>query len=212
MNIISWEKAYRLYPKATLEKRRTLLCEYWSTRDRGLMRDIGASVALKKSVNRGFTLDRAHREKTSLDALYSLDTTRWLDDRYSWTITLPRTGMKLPEDSLGYDPVSMSSFKLVRCEDIPVSGEYDFVDPGYDRFRDSYRHKHPFVDVEPDSTLFADGDNLRYIYLVADADSIINARKLLSRTRQAQEGGAGQLDTTDKLDKQLAVFLRQQRT
>jgi hypothetical protein len=177
-----------------------------------LLRNIDAAAALKKHVNRGFTLDAARREKTSLDAPYALDITRWLDDGHSWTISLPRIGLKLPEDSLGYDPVSMSSFKLVRCGDNPVIEEYDFVDPDYDRFIDSYHQKHPFVDVEPDSTVFAYGHILRYVYLVADADSSINVRRFLSRTLQVQEeGSAGQIDTADKLDRQLAGLLRRQR-
>ncbi|KAI0715519.1 hypothetical protein C8T65DRAFT_644040 [Cerioporus squamosus] len=90
MNVVSFEKAYCLFPRATLEARLSLLSS--SCAGRSMRRQ--TSVA--KYVARGFTItERIPPQDLRLPYLFPLGW-RWIDDSTSWVIPLNINGVTPP--------------------------------------------------------------------------------------------------------------------
>jgi hypothetical protein len=115
MNVISYNAAYCLYPRATFEERRTLAMSVSTD---------GEAEALSKYAIRGWRIQYdvfAHEEGKPQSSFY-MHQTRWVDDKRSWVIPLDVTGaIKRPPPSLTsstftWDPVEQNSWKLARSE------------------------------------------------------------------------------------------------
>ena len=130
MNVISFEKAYCLYPKATFEERRSLICA-----NEGPAHD----AAIQKYIHRGWkmvytNLDWAQEVRTSFHVIYHL--VRNMGDRYCWTI--PLGTINIPDrlclgegrPILTSDPASASSWRLA----------YEARHGGYMRFEVTCDH------------------------------------------------------------------------
>ena len=111
MNIITFNQAHCLYPRATLEERLTLVCT-----DR---QDDVIERVYERYRQRGWSIIRTLGEvasRTSDPAL--IDTTRWVNDGLSWTIPLPHMTEHHSDPinhytaALTRDPSSASSWKL----------------------------------------------------------------------------------------------------
>ncbi|KAI0323629.1 hypothetical protein GY45DRAFT_1264285, partial [Cubamyces sp. BRFM 1775] len=119
MNAISYEKAYCLYPRATLEDRCSLLS--WSSQGRAKRRAEG----IQKYSARGFRMLTlpdwdVHTPNRSFPSI-----TRWFGDCHAWTISLSLNGITPPPPYNVYttprlhDPAALTSF-LMRWD--PVDG------------------------------------------------------------------------------------------
>lgn len=118
MNIISYEKAYCLYPRGTLHERRSLLCRSTLLPTR--------PEALEKYRSRGFELisGRQRRDPEYADEhkLYRSFPycTRYVGDPLCWTVALdmdglgPTPGIRIPETEivLPHDPVCTVSWSM----------------------------------------------------------------------------------------------------
>lgn len=111
MNIISYNAAYSLYPRATFEERVSLCMSVANS---------GEIDAIGKYKVRGWRVYSeilAHQEETS--PFYLLDT-RWLDDDKSWVVPLDMAGVqKRPPLSttspeFDWDPAVQNSWCLVQ--------------------------------------------------------------------------------------------------
>jgi hypothetical protein len=117
MNIISFENAYSLYPRATFEERRSLVCA-----SAGPNQD----AALLKYEARGWdtshelSIQDQHDPQSSLRVGY-----RWIDDDASWIFPLDTTQLAIPSDYPS-DPASLTNWKLV-CNDEDAGIEVDTV-------------------------------------------------------------------------------------
>lgn len=110
INVIAFNKAYCLYPRATLEERVSLIC---TTRDDDVIENV-----YDRYRKRGWFIIRTVDEASSLTSDPSLtkDVTRWIDDGFSWSIPLyPPTYLnRFPQTNpCSYDPVSVTSWKLI---------------------------------------------------------------------------------------------------
>lgn len=125
MNVISFEKAYCLYPKATFEERRSLICATEGP---------AQGVAIRKYTQRGWkmidkNLDWARDVKTSFQVIYHI--VRHMGDRYCWTIPLDTTNIPdrlyLGEGRprLTSDPASASSWRLGYETDLGADMRFD---------------------------------------------------------------------------------------
>ena len=113
MNVISYNAAYCLYPRATFEERRTVAMS---------VSTYGEAEALGKYAIRGWKILYdiwAHEENKPQSSFY-MHQIRWVDDNKSWVIPLDLTGvvMRPPlsatSDTFTWDPVVQNSWKLVR--------------------------------------------------------------------------------------------------
>ncbi|RPD52704.1 hypothetical protein L226DRAFT_474018, partial [Lentinus tigrinus ALCF2SS1-7] len=88
MNVITYNKAYCLFARATLEAHRSLL----SSSTHGIYRDRGQT--LSKYTQRGFdfAFSIAHGDATPMFPLGW----RWLDDMHTWVLPLDTTGIDSP--------------------------------------------------------------------------------------------------------------------
>ncbi|KAI0083367.1 hypothetical protein BDY19DRAFT_900417 [Irpex rosettiformis] len=112
INVISWDRAYSLYPRATFEHRKSVLLR---------QRHHNFDDVIQKYTNRGFgfvfTLD--HDDLKSDPAFAS--SPRWIGDGHSWVIDLPTEGVTLPQPlsplskSLTRDPCYLSTWRLARA-------------------------------------------------------------------------------------------------
>ncbi|KAH8092532.1 hypothetical protein BXZ70DRAFT_458900 [Cristinia sonorae] len=119
MNVISYEKAYCLYPRATLHFHETLVS--------GLNPSPGRPDALQKYLKRGFKLIRGLGPDTECKFPTRK---RFMGDSLSWTLSLDMEGVdtRFPvpgtDTTLSHDPVAMLSWKLVArrppCNDIEI--------------------------------------------------------------------------------------------
>ncbi|KAI0083368.1 hypothetical protein BDY19DRAFT_910652 [Irpex rosettiformis] len=116
LNVISWDRAYSLYPRATFEHRKSVLL----LEERSYLTDI-----IEKYSNRGFefvhTLDLP-----TLKSDPALDSTpRWIGDGHSWILDLPTNGITLPppisplSKPLTRDPCYLTTW---RCFEVVLPG------------------------------------------------------------------------------------------
>lgn len=113
MNIISFEKAYCLYPRATLEGRRSLICDHEGP---------NVNVAVQKYERRGWQMVMSDDLDWSSDLKpnFHIDygTFRWMGDSFCWTLNLDVTQIPdrlRPDDDstpLPHDPVAATSWSL----------------------------------------------------------------------------------------------------
>jgi hypothetical protein len=114
MNVISFDVAYSLYPRATFEERRTLSMS---------VSNEGEAEALGKYAVRGWKIlcDILPHEENKPLASFHQDVTRWVDDEMSWKIPLDMTGLIMrppPSENscaFNWDPVKHNSWKLIRA-------------------------------------------------------------------------------------------------
>ena len=111
MNVITFNQAYCLYPRATLEERLSLVCT-----DR---QDDVIERVYERYHQRGWSIIRTLGEvgsRTSDPALS--DTTRCVNDCFSWTISLPpltehqSDPINRSTAALTHDPILVSSWEL----------------------------------------------------------------------------------------------------
>lgn len=116
MNVISYDAAYCLFPRATLEERRSLLS--WSSEARSVRRE----EALNKYSARGFHmlefLDDDVHFTPEQHRVFPFGP-RWLGDAHTWTIRLTSSANGvLPPPPNPYspagsqDPVALTSFSM----------------------------------------------------------------------------------------------------
>jgi hypothetical protein len=114
MNIISYDAAHSLYPRATFEERRTLAMSVSTP---------GEIEALGKYAVRGWKIQEdiwAHEENKPRTSSFHMFQIRWVNDNKTWTIPLDVTGviMRPPpsatSDAFTWDPVVQNSWKLAR--------------------------------------------------------------------------------------------------
>jgi hypothetical protein len=121
MNVISWDAAYCMYPRASLEDRIALLAHRSGRKT--------TSRAYQKYQDRGFTMiksfakgDRAFPTKS-----------RWIDDEHSWVIQLPDVDWTGPTTALSVsmskDPVAATNWRLLRPSEPFITF---FIFRGYD--------------------------------------------------------------------------------
>lgn len=102
MNIISYEKAFCLYPKGTFEEQCTLVtgCQSREKRQR----------ALDKYRDRGWeVLHNMHRRRFHLVQRH-----RWICDRHTWIMPLDLDGVTPPPVSSYCDPLLATNWVLER--------------------------------------------------------------------------------------------------
>lgn len=129
MNIITYEKAYCLFPYATLEERRALIVATDGP---------GQGPAMEKYRERGWEmlLSLSSRERNSRDPSIPFGF-RFLGDRHTWTLPLDLNGVALPRainsgsSALSHDPAIATSwvFKYVPDD----GGDVDFKSVEDDR-------------------------------------------------------------------------------
>lgn len=117
MNVISYHRAYCLFPNATVESHRSLLS--WSSQGRSTRRAEG----LEKYRKRGFHMEH-HLSPAELSAPIHMQPTffslgpRWLGDADTWVIPLDTASISTPPQPNPYstqlhrDPVSVASFSV----------------------------------------------------------------------------------------------------
>ncbi|KZT22872.1 hypothetical protein NEOLEDRAFT_1070661 [Neolentinus lepideus HHB14362 ss-1] len=128
MNVISFEKAYSLYPTATFEQRRSLI-----------LASDGPSQepAQQKYRERGWTLLAGISSQERWDGRRAMSTTpRWIEDRFAWVIPLDLTNVVQPQEehllkgmsALVNDPVVMTSWKLKLLDDDEIEMDCRIMD------------------------------------------------------------------------------------
>jgi hypothetical protein len=118
MNIIAWDRAYSLYPRATLELRTALILP------RG--RDTTLEPAIEKYRQRGWTMLEECADKGELgDADTFAVGSRWIDDAHAWVLPLspltsenksilaPSSPFSQPLDR---DPVATTNWMLLALD------------------------------------------------------------------------------------------------
>lgn len=98
MNIISFDTAYALYPRATFEERRSLICREADGLDKYRARGWKMLYHL--------TMEERYSHKSSFRIGY-----RWIDDNISWIIPLNTDDLLISEDH-PFDPSSLTNWKL----------------------------------------------------------------------------------------------------
>jgi hypothetical protein len=108
MNIISFEKAYSLYPWTTFEERRSLINVPVSPH---------YDQAFEKYSARGWKMIRDPSPTTSIPREFRIKS-RWIDDRYTWVIPLDLEGVQLSPPLNPHslqrrpDPVSITNWQM----------------------------------------------------------------------------------------------------
>ena len=114
MNVIAWDRAYCLYPRATFEARLALYCQTVDERD---------LIVIDKYRARGWDIVHewpALHPATARPLPISLIplAPRWIGDRHAWSLPLSLTGITLPS-AIGRspprtaDPVLCSSWTVI---------------------------------------------------------------------------------------------------
>jgi hypothetical protein len=112
MNVITYNAAYSLYPRATFLQETTL----------AMARHTNDKKVLSKYSRRGFkvlSLSPSSNITPELLSVYRHHERRWLDDSHSWTIPLDVQGVNLPRTlsaestPLLTDPTTHTSWSLV---------------------------------------------------------------------------------------------------
>ena len=112
MNVITFEKAYCLFPRATLDERFSLVC---TTREDEVMEAI-----YRKYTARGWNFIRSIDDVPDLtsDPALRVNRCRWISDRFTWVMNLPLPPrfreslgpLNGRTKALGRDPVSVTSW------------------------------------------------------------------------------------------------------
>lgn len=115
MNLISYDSAISLFPKATFEDRRAV--SFDCSRD-------AEKLALQKYTNRGWKIGpNILPFEASGEAPFYVGTHRWVNDDKSWIVPLDMIGITMPvalsESSrpLTWDPIIHNSFRLEKFEE-----------------------------------------------------------------------------------------------
>lgn len=109
MNVISYEMAYCLYPRATLHEHRTLVS--------GDKPSPTQPAALLKYSERGFEIMLVDRGRLRVRSLFA-ENMRYMGDSQCWTLTLDTAWMQASSwpicglPMLSHDPVSATSWNL----------------------------------------------------------------------------------------------------
>ncbi|KAI0694238.1 hypothetical protein C8T65DRAFT_585145 [Cerioporus squamosus] len=166
MNVISYESAYCLFPRATLEERITLL----SSSTKGIYRNRGEALA--KYVQRGFnvilTIPANSSQFSGPCSAFPLGW-RWVDDDISWVVRLDTSGVDPPRPlnshslPVLHDPVSVTSWNM--------------------------RYNQPKGAVMQFSTL--NSDLLGYSYLIGDQDLVAYLSRYLTNCLQTERDRLG---------------------
>lgn len=140
MNVIAFDAAYSLYPRATFDLRCGLSLAQISPRE---------AKALAKYAARGWAIHSTiwPHEKDTLQPLFKVDVLRRMGDRDSWVIPLDTTNITLrspftlSSPPFTDDPAAFSSWKLYGH----ISGEYDMSH----HFLSSTILKYDYVNDDP---------------------------------------------------------------
>ncbi|KAH9947185.1 hypothetical protein B0H21DRAFT_876842 [Amylocystis lapponica] len=163
MNVLSFEKAYCLYPRTTLEERRSLVSA--SCRGQSERRPQG----LDKYAVRGWTIVARlpPQDAERRDGAFRLGW-RWIDDNASWVVALDTAGVArapAPNASSGaraHDPVAVCNWQL----------RYSAVGGAVMQFG------------------VAKGGVLRYVYLVTDEGLLGHLTRVLSAKIRVEQAKA----------------------
>ena len=119
MNVITFEKAYCLFPRATLDERLSLVCTS--------RQDDTIEAVFQKYATRGWNIIRSvdDIEHVTQDPALDVNQRRWIDDRYTWSINLPLppffkgslASLNQRTKALGRDPASVTSWGQSISED-----------------------------------------------------------------------------------------------
>ena len=112
MNVIAYDRAYCLYPRATLEERLSLVT---TTRADDVIDEVW-----DRYTHRGWTIihDRDVIPTLTTDICLRAGFARWINDGFAWSIALPvdfhdsLPRLNARTEHLFHDPVSISSWKL----------------------------------------------------------------------------------------------------
>lgn len=128
MNVISWDRAYCLYPRATFMHRTSLIFK------KEMMHE---TAVLTKYTDRGYTFitktpvqpphpqcqhcshcTEGYHIQTSLAAAFPSDQ-RWIADTHSWVIRLSTEGVIQPDDpstssNLSQDPCYVTTWQMIQ--------------------------------------------------------------------------------------------------
>lgn len=114
MNIISFEKAYCLFPHATLEEHRSILVSCSPSRPYSAQ----LRTCMRKYEARGWTFSE-YTDVYQHDPAFHLGE-RWISDNMSWVIPLDKTNITLPpppnpySSPLQHDPVAVCNWHVSR--------------------------------------------------------------------------------------------------
>ncbi|GBE80194.1 hypothetical protein SCP_0214040 [Sparassis crispa] len=125
VNIISYKNAVSLYPRATFEERRALVCPNGRSEQ---------ELAVEKYSARGWDMLRVlpESERTRLNPSFRLGP-RWLEDSDSWIIPLDMAGVEpLPVISpisapIKQDPVTVTTWELSLTEEFGGQMEFFYL-------------------------------------------------------------------------------------
>ncbi|KAI0715614.1 hypothetical protein C8T65DRAFT_573015 [Cerioporus squamosus] len=166
MNVISYESAYCLFPRATLEERLTLL----SSSSKGIYRNRGEALA--KYVERGFnvilTIPANSRQFSGPCSAFPLGW-RWIDDDISWVVSLDMSGVNLPRplnsqsSPVEHDPSSITNWHM-----------------RYNQTKGAVMH-----------FSLVSSDLLGYSYLIGDQDLLAYLPRYLANCLQAEKDRLG---------------------
>ena len=119
MNVITFEKAYCLFPRATLDEYFSLVCT--SRQD-----DVIEAI-YQKYTARGWNIIRSvdDIDHVTTDPALNMNQRRWIDDRFAWSIDLPlpptfkKSLVSLNErtKAIGRDPASVTTWRQTISED-----------------------------------------------------------------------------------------------
>lgn len=114
LNLISFDAAYSLYPRATFHERVSLITK---------KKTYPLSPVMLKWAERGWKPFKSYLPEGMSQERYDLSFpshSRWIDDGHSWTIRLDQTGLTPPpplsrlSPQLTRDPVACTNWALVR--------------------------------------------------------------------------------------------------
>jgi hypothetical protein len=132
MNVIAWDTAYCLYPRATLLDRVALVIHPVIPLD---------TPAVRKYAERGYRLFNAPHayQRAQLAPVFFPDAPRWVDDARGWAVPLETAGLAPPPFSatsvpITRDPVAHNSWSLRWDDEKGVRMDHFAVNPGVFRF------------------------------------------------------------------------------
>jgi hypothetical protein len=132
MNVIAWDTAFCLYPRATLLDRVALVIHPLIPLD---------TPAVRKYAERRYRLFNAPHafQRTQLAPVFFPDALRWVDDARGWAVPLDTAGLVPPPLSatsapIARDPVAHNSWMLRWDDKKGVRMDYFTLNPGVFRF------------------------------------------------------------------------------
>ena len=159
MNVIAYDCAYSLYPRATFEERISMYCASGRPTERD-------AAAMGKYQARGFRIIYKWPDSRYDQNVVPI-TTRWIDDRYTWTMPLPLDGVTTPRpfnlisSAFSTDPCYFTTWKLSRR----YSVRYERAKSGWGRTE--IRTPQPGVCIECDAWSM---NGLAYNYVIPAED------------------------------------------